>query len=288
MELPQPALHDDPSPAKGGPDITVVESALMPESGPQGTFADIVDQQAPPIALYEVREGDTLGTIATMFKVSVNTIRWANDLSRNSSVKVGDTLIILPVSGVKHTVKAGDTVESIAKKYKADTGDIARFNDLELGVKLAVGSLVIVPDGEFVDTATPSLGKGASKLIDRGGQIIASSGFLNAPLRVYRKTQGLHGHNGVDLAASYGSPVYAAAGGDVIISRAGGWNGGYGSYVVIRHNNGVQTLYAHLSQNTVVSGARVDQGDQIGAIGSTGKSTGPHLHFEVRGAANPF
>lgn len=102
------------------------------------------------------------------------------------------------------------------------------------------------------------------------------------------RSQGIHGHNGVDIAAPVGTPVWAAADGKVIVARSGGWNGGYGSYVVISHSNGTQTLYAHLSRVDVTVGQSVTKGKTIGAMGNTGKSTGPHLHFEVRGGKNPF
>jgi murein DD-endopeptidase MepM/ murein hydrolase activator NlpD len=102
------------------------------------------------------------------------------------------------------------------------------------------------------------------------------------------KTQGIHGHNGVDFGGPTGTSIKAAAGGTVTVARNGGYNGGYGSYVVISHPNGTQTLYAHMSSVGVSVGQNVGQGDYIGAIGNTGKSTGPHLHFEVRGARNPF
>jgi murein DD-endopeptidase MepM/ murein hydrolase activator NlpD len=108
------------------------------------------------------------------------------------------------------------------------------------------------------------------------------------PLTGGIKTQGIHGYNGVDIGASTGTPILAAAGGEVIISRAEGWNGGYGIYVVIRHDNGTQTLYAHMSQDIVSVGQRVSQGEVIGYVGNTGRSSGPHLHFEIRGATNPF
>jgi murein DD-endopeptidase MepM/ murein hydrolase activator NlpD len=102
------------------------------------------------------------------------------------------------------------------------------------------------------------------------------------------RTQGIHGYNGVDLGAPAGTAVRAAAAGQVIISKASGWNGGYGQYIVVKHANGTQTLYAHLSANSVAAGATVAQGQLIGAVGNTGKSTGNHVHFEVRGAKNPF
>ncbi|PIQ67135.1 MAG: hypothetical protein COV95_00370, partial [Candidatus Zambryskibacteria bacterium CG11_big_fil_rev_8_21_14_0_20_40_24] len=103
-----------------------------------------------------------------------------------------------------------------------------------------------------------------------------------------RRTQGIHGYNAVDLGAPAGSPIFAAAPGVVIISRNSGWNGGYGRYIVIRHDNGTQTLYAHNSENIVYEGTSVVQGQVVGYVGSSGKSTGPHVHFEIRGAKNPF
>jgi murein DD-endopeptidase MepM/ murein hydrolase activator NlpD len=102
------------------------------------------------------------------------------------------------------------------------------------------------------------------------------------------RTQGIHGYNAVDLAAPVGTSLMAAASGEVIIAKVGGYNGGYGSYVVIRHGNGSQTLYAHMSRVDARVGQVVSQGEVIGAVGSTGRSTGSHVHFEIRGAANPF
>ncbi len=99
-------------------------------------------------------------------------------------------------------------------------------------------------------------------------------------------TQGIHGHNGVDLASSLGAPIYAAADGEVIIARSGGWGGGYGTYVVIKHSNGMQTLYGHMSSISVSVGERVAKGSRIGGMGNTGDSSGVHLHYEVRGGSN--
>jgi len=103
-----------------------------------------------------------------------------------------------------------------------------------------------------------------------------------------RRSRGIHGYNGIDLADSCGSPVVTSAPGTVIILRSSGWNGGYGKYIVVTHPNGTQTLYAHLSSVLASVGQFVAQGSQIGNIGSTGNSTGCHVHFEIRGAKNPF
>lgn len=230
-----------------------------------------------------MRDGDTIGGIAKMFGVSANTIAWANDISR-SIIRPGQTLVILPISGVQHTVIKNDTLASIAKRYKADLGEIAQYNGLTADAKLAVGDVILVPDGELAPIVP--LVSATSSLRGAGGPNY--DGYYLRPLIGGRKTQGLHGYNGVDLASYLGAPILAAASGDVIIARDSGWNGGYGIYIVIAHDNGTQTLYAHNSANAVEAGQRVVRGQIIGYVGSTGRSTGSHLHFEVRGAKNPF
>jgi murein DD-endopeptidase MepM/ murein hydrolase activator NlpD len=189
----------------------------------------------------------------------------------------------LPISGVRHTVAKGDTLQSIAKKYKADAAEIAQYNHLADNAKFAVGDIVIVPDGEIA--LPPSAGRPAS-LRGTGGPVY--EGYYLRPILSGRRTQGLHGYNGIDLASYSGAPIIAAAAGEVIIARSGGWNGGYGNYIVISHQNGTQTLYGHLSALAVTAGKSVVRGEIIGYMGSTGRSTGTHLHFEVRGAKNPF
>jgi len=283
IDLPKATLNPNPILAQGGGDITVIgDSALLPESGPSGTLVDIESNPTGQISLYVVRKGDTLSGIAKMFGVSVNTVMWANNVN-SSSLHAGDQLVILPISGLQYTVKAGDTLKSIANKYKADANEIIQFNDLKADAPLAVGSNIIIPDGEI---AMPKVNQPTSKLHGAGGPDY--EGYYRAPLASYKKTQGLHGYNGVDMGAPAGTPVMAAAAGDIIVSKNYGWNGGYGEYVVISHTNGTQTLYSHMSANITYPGMHVFQGQVIGYVGSTGKSTGPHLHFEVRGARNPF
>ena len=287
MAILQATPSADPT-ARGGGDTTIVdESALLPDSGPLGTRADIEDSPATSdqISIYTVHRGDTLSAIARMFGVSVNTIIWANDLK--GSIVEGQNLVILPISGVQYTIKAGDTVQKIAEKFKASAQEVAVFNGIALDEKLAEGDTIIIPDGELA--APPKSGAVPGRkprVYGVGGPLIP--GYYIRPISGGRKTQGIHGYNGVDLAASVGAPIYAAAGGTVIISRYGGYNGGYGNYVVIAHPNGTQTLYAHMITTAIQAGASVAQGQIIGYVGSTGRSTGPHLHFEIRGAANPF
>jgi murein DD-endopeptidase MepM/ murein hydrolase activator NlpD len=240
---------------------------------------------ADQISLYVVRENDTLSQIADMFGVTVNTIRWANDIGTKGVISPGDKLVILPITGVKHVVKKDDTLASVARKYKADKGEVALFNGLEEDSSLAVGTELIIPGGEVAAPAAPKKGSAPAKSYGGGP---AYAGYYMRPISGGVRSQGIHGYNGVDLAAPIGTPVYASAAGEVIVSRDAGWNGGYGNYAVIRHDNGTQTLYAHLGSNAVWVGQTVAQGSTIGTVGMTGRSTGAHVHFEIRGAANPF
>lgn len=287
----RPAMNIDPAPARGGGDITIVDSsALMPEEGPSGTIADIVKPKNATISVYVVREGDTVTGIAKLFGVTPNTVLWANanDIPRGSTLRVGQTLTILPVTGVKYVVRKGDTLASIAKKFGGDAGEIASFNGIE-DVSLTVGDEIIIPDGEIALPAPVPGSKTAPARIVGPLGTPEQIGYYLRPIVGGRESQGIHGYNAVDLAAPRGTPILASAAGDVIVAREGGWNGGYGSYVVIEHDNGAQTLYSHASSIIVYAGEHVVQGQVIGYVGATGKATGPHVHFEIRnGIRNPF
>ncbi len=306
MPLLSAAVNSDPR-ATGGGDITVVDgSALQSDQGPAGTAADIASQpSSSQISVYTVRQGDTLSEISAMFGVTNNTIIWANDIQKGV-ITPGQQLIILPINGIQHTVVKGETLASLATKYKSDAHDIASYNGLADGAALNVGDSIIIPNGEAA-APTPakstskskatgshaakikSIAKGSSSEPYLGGSGPALDGYFAWPLSGGIITQGLHGWNAVDIGASKGTSIYAAAAGTVLVAKSGnGWNGGYGNYVVIAHANGTQTLYAHMSKVLVSAGSSVDQGDTIGQVGSTGESTGNHLHFEVRGAENPF
>jgi LysM repeat protein len=268
----------------GGGEIAIVDgSALIQEAGVIGTQADIVDGKSTQISLYVVRQGDSLSQIAEMFDVSVNTIVWANNIK--GPIREGDELVILPISGVSHTVAKGDTIRSVATKYKADVDEILSYNNLKSNEVLAVGSVLIIPDGEVKSTPRSST-SGTSSLRNAGGPTYKD--YYRRPIDGGARSQGLHGYNGIDLAAPIGTPIYASADGVVIIARSTGYNGGYGSYIVISHANGTQTLYAHMSKVAVSQGDIVVKGETIGNVGNSGKSTGPHVHFEIRGATNPF
>ena len=289
-------INSDPTKSYQSP-VIVDKTSLFAELDPNGngtSTPEIFDSSQ--IMTYVVRAGDTLPQIAQTFGVTANTIMIANDMT-GTKLTEGQRLIILPVSGVQHTIKTDQTLESIAKSYKVTTQDILQYNYFENASHLAVGDQIFVPSDKLpVKDAAPASSSRTAPVLGApllGGlassakNLINTIGYFIEPLVHYHKTQSLHGHNGVDLGASVGEPILAAADGQVIISRMG-WNGGYGNYVVIQHDNGTQTVYGHASKLIATEGQMVKQGQTIALVGSTGMSTGPHLHVEVRGGKNTF
>jgi murein DD-endopeptidase MepM/ murein hydrolase activator NlpD len=293
LALFKPVVHEETiTDAEAEEDIDA--ESLQATSGSLRISTEDIDfPTSDTISVYEVKKGDTLSTVAKLFGVSKNTIIWANDL-KSQTISPGDTLVILPMTGIKHTVKKSDTVLSIAKKYKADVDDIAKFNGIAGDASLTLGETLLIPDGEIAVVATPAKSKTGNiktavktKILSTYS-LTAPNGFLIRPVVGGRRTQGVHGHNGVDIASTPGTPILAAATGRVIVAKVGGYNGGYGSMIIMTHEGGIQTVYAHLRAVYVTSGQTITQGTVIGELGNTGRSTGPHLHFEVRGAKNPF
>lgn len=231
---------------------------------------------------YTVTEGDTVTSIAEKFGISVNTILWQNDLDSADEIKIGDTLEILPVTGIAHKVEKGDTVESIAKKYGLPSAEAVvefPFNTFvnDETFSLAIGQIVIVPNGVKAQAgvAYPAI---AVQITPNAGTVVASGQFVWPTQGMI--TQGFYWyHPGIDIANPAAPNVLAADSGTIVEI---GWdNSGYGNKIVIDHGNGMQTLYAHLSAFYVTLGQTVARGNAIGRMGSTGHSTGVHLHFEI-------
>lgn len=282
-------VNSDPNPNRKADDSPLVSgNALVAEIGPSGTVSDIEkDTTNNQISLYVVRDGDTLSNIAKMFNVTPNTIIWANDIDKDTALYEGQKLVILPISGIRYTVKKGDNIRNIVLKHKADLNEVLKYNDITLSSPIIPGDIIIIPDTE----PTPKLQSLLKKSISNTTKEFNTPfypGYYMRPIDGGYRSQGIHGYNGVDLAVSIGTPIHAAAAGTVIVSKTGGWHGGYGNYVIISHPNGTQTVYAHTLKNFVNVGDVVEQGQMIAKVGSTGNSTGPHVHFEIRGARNPF
>lgn len=286
------AMMSDLKPLDHDIDVHIEDGeAIVADMGSSGTLADLIDiPTTDKISTYVVQPGDTVAKVAAKFGVSENTVRWANGLGKKDVLQRGQNLVILPITGVKHKVQKGETLASIAKKYKADISDIADYNDLAQSGVVYQGDLLIIPDGEIVAVSTPTK---TTKVVPGSGVkktgIASSKGYYIQPVvpdggRI-RKTQGFHTrYNAIDVGAPVGTPIRAMANGTVIVTKSpNAYNGGYGGLTIITHANGSQTLYAHQSKILVSSGERVSQGQIIGYTGNTGKSTGPHLHYEIRG-----
>ncbi len=284
-----------------GPYIFNQTESEQPEASVQGVLSataygsSFYTQQAEEVRQYRggeiithvVTDGETLSSIAERYGLEVTTILWENNLEEKSTLKPGAELRILPVDGVRHKVQRGETIYTVGKKYGLEESAVQVIVDYPFNeflndetFELATGQFLMVPDGVPPKKATPvpvrqtptlpftPSGTGASV----GSFIWPASGGISQGYRFY--------HKAIDIANRGGGPILAADGGTVV---AAGWDSnGYGNRVVIDHANGNATLYAHMSVLQVSAGQRVNRGDVVGQMGSTGRSTGTHLHFEIR------
>lgn len=227
---------------------------------------------------YKVASGDTLASISKKFDITIDTIKWANDL-KSDVIKTNQILKIPPVSGIVHKVASGETIYSIAKKYQTDAQKIVNFpfNDFaDLDTfAITAGQTLYVPDGIMPETKytiprySPQIAAG---MPGSGNFIWPTSGVITQNPTWY--------HMALDIASNSYPAIIAADGGTVVYAGCINW--GYGCHVIVDHANGFQTLYGHLSSIGVSVGQGVAKGGYLGQMGSTGMSTGPHLHFEIR------
>lgn len=259
-----------------------------------GSSASVAPREG--IETYTVTEGDTLSTIAARFGISINTLLWANNLSVRSVLKLNQQLSILPVSGVVHTVKNGDTLTKIASTYNGDATSILSANKLSDAGAIALGQKLLIPGGvpptpvavkrptsvASVFTPAPKTSSGTKKPTGSARMIWPATGhYIVRGLSWY--------HTGVDIDCNgHGNGTstednYAAADGIVQFS---GWKSGYGNVVEINHGNGLITRYGHHFSLYVHTGEQITAGTPIGRCGSTGSSTGTHLHFEIIGSSS--
>jgi len=231
------------------------------------------------VIVYTVQAGDTLLDIAERFGISGETIMWANGRMEENPdlLAIGQELILLPVSGVYHTVQENDTLVSIAARYKVEISAIIEYdgNDLEEPYDLEIGQKLIVPGGEkpYVPRRVFAYSGPVPEDATKG------SGAFGWPVSGRITQKFWNGHRAIDIGAPQGMPIYAADSGYVAVA---GWSDiGYGRMVIIDHGNNFQTLYAHMQVFYVEAGQSVGKGQKIGVVGSTGNSTGPHLHFEI-------
>ncbi|MBN1873974.1 MAG: M23 family metallopeptidase [Anaerolineae bacterium] len=231
------------------------------------------------ILTYVVQPGDTAESIAEIFGILPTTLMWSNPEIEKAPdlLRVGQVLTILPIDGVYHTVEAGDTLESLAETYNVSVESIiaCSFNTIAENGDLVVEQKLIVPGGTKPYTTREVTTYEGTTPVD-----VAGSGYFRWPASGVL-TQGYwYGHRAIDIGSDVGTAIFAAD--DGYVSFAGWTDIGYGYLVVVDHANGYKTYYAHLSNIFVFEGAEVQAGEVIAAMGSTGNSTGPHLHFEIR------
>ena len=272
---------------------TMIElGALMPEAVP-GT-SDIVHRTKTEE--YVVETGDTLSDIANKFGVSIATILWENKLTVRDFIKPGQKLTILPSSGITYTTKSGDTIAKIAVANGVDPSEIKSWNNIVDETSLQKGQTLFIPGGKITPPPAPKpkpkpvaspvqVFTRPPAAVDSGDADMtwpADTHFISQPFGIWSRVSG-GTHSGVDLAASIGTAIYAAD--DGIVTHAGcgtSCKKSYGLYIDIDHGNGIATRYGHTSKLLVKVGEQVRRGQVIALMGSTGRSTGPHLHFEVR------
>jgi murein DD-endopeptidase MepM/ murein hydrolase activator NlpD len=257
----------------------------------------IPERARASLTTYEVQPGDSVFSISKQFKIKPETVLWANEdiLQDNpNELSIGQKLKIPAMDGVIYKWKSNDTVDGVAQRFKTNPEAILTWPDNNLDLanpQISTGTMVMVPGGsrDLRTWVVPTIWRanaGANKSIATGCDTSGASAFGSgafmwpAASRLVSGNDYWSGHLGLDIGASQGAPIYAADSGVVVYAAS--ISGGYGLMVMIDHGNGFHTLYAHLSQILVRCGQNAGQGQVIAYSGSTGNSTGPHLHFEIR------
>ena len=262
------------------PTIPVTEDVLdgISENSADGSDALTVafdDSYNLSYFAYRVRSGDMIGRIAEAFDITSDTIISVNNIRNSRLLQIGDYLKIPTMPGILYNVKKdGETIESIAEKYKISAAKCSAVNKIELTAALNAGATIFVPDAELDWVTRQEINGDLFRKPIRARWYKSSSfGWRASPFTGARSY-----HSGVDMACPTGTNIYAALPGKV---TATGYNATYGNYVIVAHHSGYKTLYGHMSAITCVKNQYVTQDSRIGRVGSTGMSTGPHLHFTV-------
>ena len=234
------------------------------------------EEEAVSYFSYRVKKGDMIGVIADKFGITQDTIISVNNIRQSRLIQIGQYLKIPSMPGIVYTVKTnGETPETIAKKYDVDATKCAFANGIKQDTSLNAGASLFVPDAELDWVTRQEInGDLFHKPIKRSYYLSSYYGWRKNPFDSSKRTY----HGGMDMACPKGSSVYAALSGTVI---AAGWSNVYGNYIIIQHHSGYKTLYGHLSEIVTKKGKFVYTDTLIGRVGSTGLSTGPHLHFAV-------
>jgi murein DD-endopeptidase MepM/ murein hydrolase activator NlpD len=296
------------------PDELELDLPAYPQEGPGGVLArqaniltEVRQRVRLEITHHTVQSGDTVFGIASKFEIEPETVLWGNfDVLADDPhlLRPGQELVILPVDGTYYQWQENDQLERVAVSFDAEPGAILEWPGNKIdpaNPQLKAGDWVIIPGGSrpFKQWFVPTIARGQAGVGAAYGPggctgaytgAVGSGGFIwPAGSHTISGNDYWSGHLAIDIAAGTGAPIWAADTGVVVFA---GWSTvGYGNMVMLDHGNGWQTLYAHLSQVGVACGQSVGQGGNLGLAGSTGNSTGAHLHFEIRyegGFVNPW
>lgn len=255
-------------------DLTLSEAVLKSTN----TAKTIVPTDRPrsDVVSYKVASGDSLSTLSSKFNVSIESIKWANNMTDSDTINPNQNLNIPPVTGVVYKVKASDTLDSIAKAFSADKQTIVDFpfNYIDDSLSLKVGQTLFVPNGSI-----PAPVKKPTVFASRPSTFVVGSGMLSWPVPARISQYYSWYHTGIDLANPYGTPIYAAANGVIVDAKKQTYS--FGWYCEEDLGNGYHVWYAHMSAQACYVGQTVTRGQYLGAVGATGRATGPHLHLEV-------
>ncbi len=262
---------------------------------------DIPERVRLEVITYTIQSGDTIFTIAEKFQLSPYTIAWANMEPLQGTpwlIRPGLTLFIPPVDGAYHTVSSGETVSDIAEQYEVSVAAVYnQWNEVTPDTPVREGMMLVIPGGTGKDVeweapppppSQPGVAAARASWGACGGVNVSgpgAAGYFVLPTGSYAVSGWYFGdprnpgHIGLDYKCSLGDAIYAADNGVVVFA---GWGGGYGNLVRVQHGNGFETYYAHFDSIYVSCGQAVYQGQVLGACGTTGWSTGPHLHYEIR------
>ena len=244
---------------------------------PAGVLTEQNSEEFPELSysVYRVKSGDMVGILAENFGITQDTIISVNNIRQTRTIQPGDYFRIPNIPGIIYTVREdGETIASIAKEYEVDAAKCGYVNNTEIEKKLTAGTTLFVPDAELDWVTRQEINGDLFKRPIKAWYYISSYfGWRNSPFTGQRSY-----HSGIDMACPTGTKIYAALAGTVTTA---GWSDTYGNYVIVRHHSGYKTLYAHMSKINVSVGQYVYPTSVVGLVGSTGLSTGPHLHFTI-------
>jgi len=247
---------------------------ILNDDGSVLKLSDVSFSKPVSYRKYTVSSGDTLLGITRKFGLTnISTLIAVNDIDNVRQLRKGQRLTVPSVDGILYTINKGDSLGKIASKYQVSVEDLLDVNDLSSHI-LSAGTQLFIPGAKLgSDAIRKAMGELFAYPLSVAWRLTSHFGLRPDPF-----TGVASHHTGIDMAVPAGTPIKASMSGKVI---AVGFTNIYGNYVIINHGNGYQTLYAHMSKVLAHTGQEVSQGTRIGLVGSTGYSTGPHLHFTV-------